>query len=258
MQDQDRVLIERIGEVGLLTLNRPDRANAIDTALRHGLRERVAEIAADQSIRAVVLTGAGRHFCGGADLRESAADRAAGRRGPIGIDALPQPVIAAVNGTAFGGGCEIALCCDFRFMADDARIGLTEIRFGELPQGGGTARLPRLVGLGAAKRMIMTGDPVDAEQALRIGLVDRVLPRQDLLAEALAFAEYLAQRAAYALRTAKTLLNAALDTDLVTALAAERRLTAEMATPEQRSEARADASRKMAVYARIFNGTKAD
>jgi enoyl-CoA hydratase len=251
--DEKTVLLKRSGQIALLTLNRPERANAFNSVLRQELRERSAEITTDRAVRAVVLTGAGRHFSAGADLKDAAAVQTPERRGPLGLDTLPQPVIAAINGPALGGGCEIALCCDFRFMSEEARIGLTEIRFGELPQGGGTARLPRLVGISHAKRMIMTGEPIDAAEAYRIGLVDRVLPAEELLPTAVEFAEKLAQRPGYALRTAKTLLNSALEHDLVTALAAERRMAATMASQEERAEARASAARQMPVYARIFD-----
>jgi enoyl-CoA hydratase len=247
------VLVERSGGIAIVTLNRPERANSFTMALRRELRALLSGIADDPAVRAVVLTGAGRHFCAGADLKEDAALRTSARRGPLGLDSLPQPVIAAINGAALGGGCELALCCDFRFMADGAEIGLTEIRFGELPQGGGTARLPRLVGISHAKRMIMTGEPIDAAEALRIGLVDRVLPLADLLPAAVEFAQRLARHAGYALRTAKTLLDSALEHDLATALAAERRLAAAMASPAERAKARAEAARRMAVYARIFD-----
>ncbi|BBB01922.1 putative enoyl-coA hydratase [Actinacidiphila reveromycinica] len=248
----DTVLYAQDGRVAVLTLNRPHRANAFDAALRRRLRELTDRVAGDETVGAVVLTGAGRHFSGGADLRETPEQRAAERGRPIGLDQLPKPVIAAINGAALGGGCEIALTCDFRFVAEGATLGLPEIRFGALPQGGGTARLPRLVGPGPARRMIMTGDPVSADEALRIGLADQVLPPGELLPAAVAFAAHLAERPGYALGTAKALLNASLETDLRTALAAERRLAAEMAGPREHAAARARAARTADVYARAF------
>ncbi len=248
----DVVLFERHGPVGLLTLNRPAKANALNTDMRSAIRDQATLLGDDPSVKVLVLTGAGRHFCGGADLREDSRQREAGRRGPLGLDRIDQPVIAAINGSALGGGCELALCCDFRFMSHRASIGLPEIQFGELPRGGGTARLPRLVGLANAKMLTMTGLPVGAPEALRLGLVDRMIAPDELLAESLSFAALLAERPGYALKTAKTLLNSALETDLSTALAAERHLTAGMATREERAQARLDAATRAATYSKIF------
>jgi enoyl-CoA hydratase/carnithine racemase len=257
MSDTDAasVLLDRIGPAAVITLNRPERANAINAAVRRDLSRAAGEVAADASVRAVVVTGAGRHFCAGADLRESRDDRRASRAGfPAAIDlsGLPQPVIAAINGPALGGGCELALTCDFRFMAETAEIGLTEIRFGALPRGGGTARLPRVVGLAAAKRLIMTGEPVPAAEAERIGLADWTGPADQLMPAALELARLLSQRAGYALATAKALLNNALEVDLATALEAERVQVRAMATPAQRAAARSQAAAVMPAYARIF------
>ena len=248
------VLLERRGPIAVLTLNRPEQADTINAALLRDLHEATALIAGDPAVRAVVLTGAGRHFSGGADLREDRAERRASRerhRNAIDFSRLPQPVIAAINGPALGGGCEMALTCDLRFMSDDATIGLTEIRFGALPAGGGTARLSRVVGLPWAKKMITTGEPVDAAGAERIGLVDRVVTANQLLSAAEEFALMLVERPDHALRTAKALLNGAL-TDLPAALELDRRHVRSMATPEQRAAARAAAMERMPTYAKIF------
>lgn len=250
------VLMDRRGPLAVLTLNRPQRANAFNSAMLRDLYRATALIAEDPQIRVVIVTGAGRHFSGGADLRENRAKRReALRRYPNAIDLsrLPQPVIAAINGPAMGGGCETALTCDFRFMSADAQIGLTEIRFGALPTGGGIARLPRVVGLPWAKKMIMTGDPIDAAQAERIGLADRVVEPDALLTCAEEFALHLAERADYALRTAKVLLNRTLEVDLQGALELERELVRSMATPEQHAAARAAAAKRMRTYAKIFS-----
>jgi enoyl-CoA hydratase len=250
-----QVVLDRRGTIGLLTLNRPERANAFSVTMRGELLAAAQTIAADESIRVVILTGAGKYFSGGADLREPRAVRAAGRKrfpGATDLSDIPQPVIAAINGPALGGGCEIALTCDFRFMAADAEIGLTEIRFGSLPIGGGTARLPRLVGLAAARKMIMTGDPIDAPEAERIGLADRVVEPGQLMDESLAFARHLAQRPSYAMRTAKVLLNSCLEVDLPTALKREKQLARSMASREELAAARLEAAQTMPTYARIF------
>jgi enoyl-CoA hydratase len=249
------VAVERRGPVAVLILNRPEAANAYDLRLLGDLYEATTRIGADRSVRAVIVTGAGRHFSGGGDLRETHAQRRAARErfgDAIDMSRLPQPVIAAINGAAVGGGCELALSCDFRFISEDAQIGLTEIRFGALPLGGGTARLPRIVGLAWAKRMIMTGDPVDARTAATIGLVDEILPPGELIGRAEQFALSLAQRADYALRAAKSLLNSALETDLRTALANERAVVKSMASPGERAAERRRAAAEQQAYARIF------
>jgi enoyl-CoA hydratase/carnithine racemase len=167
-------------------------------------------------------------------------------------------VIAAINGPALGGGCELALTCDFRIMAADATIGLPEIRFGALPRGGGTARLPRLVGLSPAKRMIMTGEPLTATRALQIGLVDEVCEPGALTARVHDLASRLARAPDYALRTAKHLLDSAMTSDLPVALAREREVTRTMATREQRREARRLAAAREPAYARIFGAGEAE
>ena len=253
----DTVLMEKRGQVAILTLNRPDRANTLNGELISALQNSAAEAAGDKEIRALIVTGAGRHFCGGADLRASGGSpvrAAAAIPGPsIALDWVMKPVIAAINGAAMGGGCEIALSCDFRLISSTAKIGLTEIRFGALPAGGGTARAPRLIGLREAKKLIMIGEPVDAAEALRIGLVDEVLEPDALLPRAIALAEQLATRAPYAMRTAKQLLNKTLDVDLATALELERTLIARMATPQEMAEAREEAAARSSTYANIFS-----
>jgi enoyl-CoA hydratase/carnithine racemase len=255
----DTVLVERRGRVAILTLNRPDRANTLNGELMGALQGNAAELARDSEIRAIIVTGAGRHFCGGADLRQRGSGGGRDRSAPtppgpgLGLDWISKPVIAAINGAAMGGGCEIALSCDFRLISATASIGLTEIRFGALPAGGGTARAPRIVGLRQAKRLIMIGEPVDAQEAHRIGLVDEVLEPDALMLRAIELAELLATRAPYAMRTAKQLLNKALEVDLATALELERTLIAKMATPAEMQEAREEAAARSSTYANIFS-----
>jgi enoyl-CoA hydratase/carnithine racemase len=254
----DRTVLYEVKEqVAILTLNRPDRANTLNGDLIGELQGAAAEAARNPNVRALIVTGAGRHFCGGADLRAMTADApraAAGPPGPgIALDWVTKPVIAAINGAAMGGGCEIALSCDFRLISSTAKIGLTEIRFGALPAGGGTARAPRLIGLREAKKLIMVGEPVDAYEALRIGLVDEVLEPDALMPRALELAALLATRAPYAMRTAKQLLNRSLEVDLATALELERTLIAKMATPAEMQAARDEAAQRSSTYANIFS-----
>jgi enoyl-CoA hydratase len=266
----ETIILERKDGIGYLTLNRPDRANTISLQLMREVVSAMEEVEADPDYRVVVLTGAGKHFCGGADLRdfaERARERAssgAERQGG-GDFVTPQrdlfsaleescvPVIAAINGAAMGGGCEIALACDVRVISDTASIGLPEIRFGALPAGGGTQRLPRLVGPGVAKEMIFSGLPWTAEEAFRVGLVNRVAPAADLIKECEKIAAVYVERAAYALKTAKQLVNRGVELPLKDAIALERKMIAGMATPEERRKAQEQAAATQKTYARIFS-----
>ena len=205
----EAVVVERTGAVAVVTVNRPRVLNALDAATVGALRRVVDELAADGAIRAVVLTGAGdRAFIAGADIAELArlspvSAQALARRGQALCDALERmgkPVIAAINGFALGGGCEIAMACTLRLAAETARIGQPEIGLGLLPGYGGTQRLPRLVGSGRALELTLIGDPIPAAEAWRIGLVNRVVPPGDLAAEARALAERLAAQAPVAVR----------------------------------------------------------
>jgi enoyl-CoA hydratase/carnithine racemase len=228
------------------------------------------EVEKDSEYRVVIVTGAGgKHFCGGADLRDF-AERARERSKSGGerqggsdfvsprrdlFSALEEsrvPVIAAINGAAMGGGCEISLACDIRVIADNATIGLPEIRFGALPAGGGTQRLPRLVGSGIAKEMIFSGLPYSADEALRIGLVNKVASAAELIPECEQIARVYLERAAYALKTAKQLINRGVELPLKEGLALERKMIAEMATPEERKAAQDAAAASQKTYARIF------
>ena len=241
--------LERRGSVALLTLNRPSKANALNVELLTALVDAQTEIQADDSIGAVVITGNGRHFSAGADLSDQAVLPAGVG---IGFDVLDRPIIAAVNGTAVGGGLELALACDFRFASANATFGLPEILFGELPAGGGTMRLARLVGIPAAKRLVMTGERITAEDARAIGLVDQVVEPDGVLESALNFAKQLAARPAYAIRAAKLLIDSSQDLDLASGLRMEQQVTRTMATPSEREHARQRAAADDPAYARIF------
>jgi len=266
----ETILLERKQGIGYLTLNRPDRANTISFQLMREVVSAMDEVEADPECRVVIITGAGRHFCGGADLRDF-AERARERRAgasqatPAEPVAMPRldlftaleesrvPVIAAINGAAMGGGCEIALACDVRVIADSASIGLPEIRFGALPAGGGTQRLPRLVGPGVAKEMIFSGLPWTPVEAFRVGLVNRVVPAADLIGECEKIARVYIERAGYALKTAKHLINRGAALPLADAIALEHKMIAAMATPEERRKAQEQAAATQKTYARIFS-----
>ena len=210
----EHVIVERQGAIGRLTLNRPEKLNAFAGRMRDEIFEGLEELDLPD-VRVVILTGAGRGFCSGADVRylgELLADRDvesftklldAGRRVVTRIRSMSAPVIAAVNGPAAGGGLNLALACDIRIASETATFGQTFTRIGLAPDWGGLHFLPRLVGEAKALELMMTGDIVDAAEALRIGLVNRVVPADRLEAEATALAELLAARPPRSLRAIK-------------------------------------------------------
>lgn len=210
---------EQRGGVLLLTLNRPERLNALNRAMLEALDAAMNAALAETTVRAIVITGAGdRAFCAGADIsvlqeltaKEAYAYMRFGQGVFDRIENLPKPVIAAVNGYALGGGCELALACDLRFAADTARFALPEITLANLPGWGGTQRLPRVIGLARAKALILTGDQLDAPSAERYGLVNGIYPRAELLDAALTFAARVAERAPAALAAAKASMHTGL------------------------------------------------
>ena len=210
----DDILIEeRDGPIATLTLNRPAVLNALNGALLEQLREALDQLKGDASLRAVIITGTGeRAFAAGADIAElaalgnAAAGEAQARTGQHVtelIEALPVPVIAAVNGFALGGGCELAMACDFRFASDNAKFGQPEVNLGVPPGYGGTQRTTRLLGSGMALYLCLTGEMIDAAEALRIGLVQKVLPIGELLSEARRIAKLIATKAPLAVTATK-------------------------------------------------------
>ena len=219
----DLVLSERRGAVALLTLNRPDALNALSGALLSELSARIDAVAGDADARALVVTGAGRAFAAGADIAqmrgmtplEGEAFSRLGHATFAKLEALAIPTIAAVNGFALGGGCELALACDWIYAAKRARLGQPEVSVGLLPGFGGTSRLVRRVGIAWAKELILTGEPIDADTALRIGLVNRVLDEiEPLLAAALAAGETIAKKGRLAIAAAKRVMQEGQDADL--------------------------------------------
>ncbi len=222
--------VEKEQSICTIVLNRPEVYNSLNRELVASLHEVLDELTFDKSIRVVIVTGEGeKAFCAGADLKER-------RTMPpqevvqflhslqsafLKLERLPKPVIAAINGVAFGGGTELALACDLRVMARHAKMGLTETSLGIIPGGGGTQRLPRLIGKGKAKELIYTARHVGAEEALAIGLVNRVVEAENLLAEARQLAEEIAQNAPLAVTQAKFAIDRGMDVDLETGLALE-------------------------------------
>jgi enoyl-CoA hydratase/carnithine racemase len=238
--------LERMGAVEVWTIQGEARRNSLTVALLRELRARVEAAAADRSLRAVVLTGAGdRAFCAGADLKERArmtaeevhGFHAAVRDGFGGIERAPQPFVAALNGAALGGGLELALACDLRVAAEGAEVGLPEVALGIIPGAGGTARLPRMVGIARAKDLILTGRRVGAAEALAMGLVSRVAPAARLREEALALAGQVARNAPLSLRQAKRAVDGGFHLPLEEALALENRLYQDCLASRDRVEA---------------------
>jgi enoyl-CoA hydratase len=224
------VEVDRVdGRVAVVTLNRPDALNALDVETLTALRDRLRELEHDDDVRAVVLTGAGRAFAAGADIKYMAGldVEEATRWGGLGhevtglLERMQAPTIAAINGFALGGGCELALACDLRYASSKAKLGQPEINLGIVPGWGGTQRLARCCGLGVAKELVLTGRTVDAEEALRIGLVNGVFEPDDLLPRALDTARLVASKSRPALATAKALLNRNLQGDHADNLRAE-------------------------------------
>jgi enoyl-CoA hydratase len=218
-----------------LRIDRPERRNALDGATRAALIEGVDWAATSDDVGVVVLAGnGGKAFASGADLAEGAqldADdylaQASARRIYDAIAECPRPVIAMIDGWCLGGGCELALACDLRVASDRSRFGQPEVGLGLIPGGGGTQRLPRLVGPGQALRLILTGAVVDADEALRLGLVEQVVPAGELAATVEELAATLASRSPVALALAKRAVRAAMDLPLAEGLALERDLMGE-------------------------------
>ncbi len=225
--------LERDDAVAIVTISRPEKLNALNRATLTEIDQVFTALAADESVRAIVVTGAGeKSFVAGADIGElSVLDtRGAEEASAFGsgifrrIERSRAPVIAAVNGFALGGGCELAIACHIRYAAENARFGLPEVGLGIIPGYGGTQRLPRLVGLGIASELIATGRMIDAAEALRIGLVNRVVPATELRAAALALAAEIAQKAPLAVAAALEAARLGVETDLDTGLRLESSL----------------------------------
>lgn len=256
------VLVEQRGDgVVQIRLNRPDRLNALGVdmvdALLAAINGAVAAVA-----RVIVMRGTGRAFCAGADLKERRnMDEAArvkhNRAINAAVDALaaaPMPTICAINGLALGGGCEIALACDLRYIATDAQIGLTEARIGAIPGAGGTQRLPRVIGATRALEMILTGEPIGGERAAQIGLVNAALAAGELDAHVMRIATVLASRSPSGARTAKRLVCDGLEKTLDAGLALEREALKQVLASADYAEGLAAFAEKRAPH---FGGGKA-
>jgi len=228
----ETIMYEKEEGVGIIKINRPKSLNALNRQLIEEMSRVLDDIRADDEVRAVIITGSEKFFGAGADIKEikdldapvdayafvSRAQAMYNR-----IEDLDKPVIAAVSGLALGGGCELTMACDIRIAAENARFGQPEIKIGVIPGGGGTQRLPRLVGVGRAKELLFSGDPIDAAEAHRIGLVNKVVPVENLMDEARNMARTYCERPTFAMKMTKTAVNEGMNMDLRAALAYETR-----------------------------------
>jgi enoyl-CoA hydratase/carnithine racemase len=228
--------------VGTIRIDRP-KMNALNAQVQEEIRAAATEAAERDDVRAVVVYGGERVFAAGADIKEMAdmsytdmVERSGGLQSAFtAVARIPKPVVAAVNGYALGGGCELALCADIRIAADDATLGQPEILLGIIPGAGGTQRLTRLVGPSRAKDLIFSGRFVKADEALAIGLVDRVVPAAEVYDAAVAWAGQFTRAASYAIRAAKESIDRGLEVDLETGLEIERQQFAALFATEDRT-----------------------
>jgi len=244
--DYQFILYEKSDGLATITINRPEVRNALTQALMEELGDAISQAEGDNEVRVLILTGAGdRAFVAGADIGEVGARDTLSELGLNSrvrrdvysrLEHLFKPSIAAVNGYALGGGCELALACTLRIASDSARFGQPEINIGIIPGLGGTQRLTRLVGKGRAMELILTGDMIDAQEAHRIGLVNKVVPAAELMGEARALGQKLASKPPLALKAAKDAVDYGADMNLAVALEFENRLFAILSGSADASE----------------------
>jgi enoyl-CoA hydratase len=240
----DTILVEREGRVAILTVNRPDKLNALNDQVRIDLLAALEAIEHDAGIGVVVITGSGeKSFIAGADISEFAGrspfDQREAMRSPRIFDVMagfPKPVIAMINGFCLGGGCELASSCDLRIASEKARFGQPEINLGLIPGGGGTQRLPRLIGLGNTMRLVLTGDMINAAEAKDIGLVEMVVPHEELRAKTLELAGKMASKSPLTLKVAKEAVRASQKLAIEDGIAYERDLFCLCFSSEDKAE----------------------
>ncbi len=263
MSTYQNIVVQNAGAVGTIRLNRPDALNALNSALMDELSVAIANFEADPAIRCVILTGSDKAFAAGADIKEMAGKSFAEAysedfvtRNWEAVARARKPVIAAVAGYALGGGCELAMMCDFIIAAENAKFGQPEVNLGIGPGAGGTQRLTRAIGKAKAMEMCLTGRMMDAQEAERAGLVARIVPLAKLAEEAKAVAEKVASQALPAILMIKECVNAAFETPLAQGVRFERRLFhALFATPEQKEGMAAFMEKRKPVFNR---GTAAE
>ncbi len=243
-QSYETLLLDRRDRVAVITINRPGKRNALNIQTRAEGAAILDELRADDSVRVVVITGAGdKAFIAGADIAEFAGRTAISQREIMlerglfnAVDTFPKPIIAMVNGYCLGGGCEVALACDIRVASETASFGQPEINLGIIPGGGGTQRLPRLVGEGKAMEMILTGEIIDAQTAFNLGLVNHVVPADQLEIKTMEIANRMAEKSPIALRLAKEAIKLASRSNLDEGLRREVDLFALCFSSEDKDE----------------------
>ena len=240
----ETILAERRGAIALIRFNRPDKLNAMNTMMKDEIIAALGEFEKDDGVRVVILTGQGdKAFVAGADITEF-RDRTALEQWDLyqqpflyeAVDRFSKPLIAMINGYCLGGGCELAMACDIRIASDRAQIGQPEINIGIIPGGGGSQRLPRLVGMGKAMELILTGERITANEALRVGLVDEVVPHDQLEAKTMDVATKIAEKSPVAVRLAKEAVKAAARMPLDEGLRYEQSLFSLVFTTKDKDE----------------------
>jgi len=254
----NNILLEKDGAVGVITINRPKALNALNQETLEELDQVLDMVEKDAEIQVVILTGAGgKAFVAGADITamqnmtplEAREFSLLGQKVFSKLETLSKPVIAAINGFTLGGGCELAMSCDIRLATEKSRFGQPEVNLGVIPGFAGTQRLPRLVGKGKAKEMIFSADPITAEEAHRIGLVNKIVPEDRLMEEAKDLARKIASKGQVAVRLAKIAINEGLEMDLDKAMAHEAHLFALcFATEDQKEGMRAFVEKRPAKF----------
>lgn len=224
------LVIEFQEAIGIIRISRPEFLNALNIETLGEIRDAVVELNKKEDIKVLIITGEGKAFVAGADIKQmkEMTENDAREFCNLGqrvfdiIEHIDKPVIAAINGYALGGGCELAMACDIRIASENAKLGQPEVNLGIIPGFGGTQRLPRLVGSGIAKELIFTGDMIDAATAFRIGLINKVVPPENLMAEAIALAQKIASKGPAAILIAKSVINRGIDVDLAKGLLIEQ------------------------------------
>ncbi len=244
--DYETLLYEKEGEIAVVVLNRPKQLNALSLRMKEELGHVFDGIEKDEEVKVAILTGGEKAFSAGADIKERSKmqmtqaefyfERRKSHEFYCKIENCEKPVIAAISGVAVGGGCELALVCDLRIASDIARFGLPEVKIGMIPAAGGTQRLPRLIGATRAKEILLTGEFIDAEEAYRIGLVNRVVPVDALMEEARGLAGKLAAYPPLSVKYIKRAVNTGMQLDLTSALDYEAHISAMLGTSEDRIE----------------------
>jgi enoyl-CoA hydratase len=222
MSNYETILVEKRGSIAVLTINRPEKLNALGYQVHEEGVAALEQLRKDEEVRVVVVTGAGeKSFIAGADISEFSGQTPVSQRSIFqektlfnSIDAFPKPIIAMINGFCLGGGCEVALACDLRIASEKARLGQPEINLGIIPGGGGTQRLTRLIGEGKSMELILTGDMIDAQTALNLGLVNHVYPAAELETKTMELAGKIAEKSPIALQMAKEAVKLAAKSNL--------------------------------------------